>query len=67
MTRRARGVVAAAAARVAVPRVPVDRSNPPWEEGEMPLWFYVPLHPEARPSDADRSGLRGWAIGSAGE
>jgi hypothetical protein len=35
-----------------------------WEEvedGEMPLWFYVPLHPEARLSDADKEILRAWA------
>jgi len=31
------------------------------EEGEMPLWFYTPLHPEARLSDADRATLRNWA------
>jgi len=35
-----------------------------WEEvqeGEMPPWFYLPLHPEARLSDSDRSVLRAWA------
>jgi len=35
-----------------------------WEEvqeGEMPPWFYLPLHPEARLSDSDRSLLRTWA------
>ena len=26
-------------------------------EGEMPLWFYLPLHPRARLSDADRERL----------
>ena len=31
------------------------------EEGEMPPWFYVPLHPEARLSDRDRQVLRAWA------
>ena len=31
------------------------------EEGEMPLWFYVPLHPEARLSPEDRTLLRRWA------
>ena len=34
-----------------------------WEEvdkGEMPLWFYLPLHPEARLTDTDRSVLRDW-------
>ena len=35
-----------------------------WEEvqeGEMPPWFYLPLHLEARLSDSDRSLLRAWA------
>lgn len=31
------------------------------EEGEMPLWFYLPLHPEAALSDTDRAALREWA------
>lgn len=31
------------------------------EEGEMPPWFYLPLHPEARVSDRDRQVLRDWA------
>jgi hypothetical protein len=31
------------------------------EEGEMPPWFYLPLHPEARLSDNDRAVLRAWA------
>ena len=31
------------------------------EEGEMPLWYYLPLHPEARLSEADRTTLRDWA------
>jgi hypothetical protein len=34
------------------------------EEGEMPLWFYLPMHPEARISAADRAVLRRWAGGS---
>ncbi len=35
-----------------------------WEEvedGEMPLWFYLPTHPDARLSAADRSLLRAWS------
>lgn len=35
-----------------------------WEtvaEGEMPLWFYLPMHPEARLSDEDRAILREWS------
>jgi hypothetical protein len=34
-----------------------------WEEvqeGEMPPWFYLPLHPEASLSDQDRKALREW-------
>lgn len=35
------------------------------EEGEMPLWFYLPLHPEARLRPEDRVILERWAVGSA--
>ncbi len=31
------------------------------EEGEMPPWFYLPLHPEAGLSDQDRGVLKEWA------
>jgi hypothetical protein len=31
------------------------------EEGEMPPWFYLPLHPEASLSDQDHTVLREWA------
>ncbi len=34
------------------------------EEGEMPLWFYLPTHPEARLTDRDRALLRAWALGA---
>lgn len=40
-----------------------------WEEvdeGDMPLWFYVPLHPEARLDEADKETLRRWALGEGG-
>jgi cbb3-type cytochrome oxidase cytochrome c subunit len=30
------------------------------DEGEMPLWYYLPLHPEARLGDADKAALRAW-------
>ena len=38
------------------------------EEGEMPLWFDIPTHPQARLSVQDRSVLRAWllSMGSAG-
>ena len=35
-----------------------------WEEvqeGEIPFWFYLSLHPDARLSDSDHSVLRAWA------
>jgi hypothetical protein len=30
-------------------------------KGDMPLWFYLPLHPAARLSDADKRTLCTWA------
>lgn len=36
------------------------------EEGEMPLWFYLPTHPEARLSAQDRSILRAWSLSRGG-
>jgi cytochrome c551/c552 len=30
-------------------------------EGEMPLWYYLPMHPSARLSDADKKVLEDWA------
>ena len=36
------------------------------EEGEMPLWFYLPTHPEARLSPQDRSVLRAWSLSTGG-
>ena len=35
------------------------------EDGEMPLWFYVPLHPEAQLSEDDSATLLGWAQDAA--
>ena len=32
-------------------------------EGEMPPWYYVLMHPEARLSDADRQALAAWIDG----
>ncbi len=32
------------------------------EEGDMPPWFYLPLHPEAGLSDRDHEVLRAWAV-----
>jgi cytochrome c551/c552 len=33
------------------------------EEGEMPQWYYILMHPEARLSDADKKTLRDWTAG----
>jgi hypothetical protein len=38
-----------------------------WEEvekGEMPLWYYLPLHPEAKLTEQDLSVLREWNLSS---
>jgi hypothetical protein len=35
-----------------------------WKEvasGEMPPWFYLPLHPAAKLSDADKAVLKTWS------
>ncbi len=39
-----------------------------WEEvesGEMPLWFYVPLHPESKLSEGDLAVLKDWSESAA--
>lgn len=33
------------------------------KEGEMPLWQYLPLHPDAKLSEADKRTLCSWASG----
>ena len=33
------------------------------EEGEMPLWFYIPLHPEAELSEEDAETILAWSKG----
>ena len=45
----------------------VEAMHDSWEEvaeGEMPLWFYLPPHPQARLTDRDRALLRSWSEGS---
>lgn len=37
------------------------------EQGEMPLWFYVPLHPEAKLSAEEKAKLVEWARGPVAE
>jgi len=42
----------------------VENMEEIWEEvqeGEMPLWFYLPMHPEARISATDRAVLERWS------
>lgn len=34
-----------------------DEAAEEYEEGEMPLWFYTPLHPQAKLSSEDRGVL----------
>jgi hypothetical protein len=31
------------------------------EKGDMPMPYYLPLHPEARLSDADKQAVKAWA------
>lgn len=35
------------------------------EEGEMPLWFYVAVHPHAALSAADIAALREWTLAAS--
>lgn len=53
-------------------RYDANRRAHKWEEvveqlesGHMPLWYYLALHADARPSDADRQILMAYARGQA--
>ncbi len=35
------------------------------DEGHMPPWYYLLLHPDARVTDPDRGTLRAWLLGHA--
>lgn len=37
------------------------------EEGEMPLWFYVPIHPEAALTDEEKAKLKAWLLAHENE
>lgn len=37
------------------------------DEGEMPLWFYVPLHPKSKLSETDKNILKDWAVQAAAD
>ncbi len=36
------------------------------EDNEMPLWYYLPLHPDAELSGSDREALRAWVLEMTG-
>ena len=43
----------------------VDHLEEAWEmveDGEMPLWFYVLLHPEAELNEADKQAIHNWVV-----
>jgi hypothetical protein len=49
-------------------QMPQDRQNRRrkgvWDEvasGDMPLWFYKPLHADAKLTDADKATLKAWS------
>lgn len=51
-------------------QMPEDRQNRKrqkiWKEiasGEMPPWFYLPLHPAAKLSDSDKAIVKAWSEG----
>lgn len=37
------------------------------EEGEMPLWFYLPLHPEAKLTPEEKAKIIAWSRGPVAE
>ena len=50
------------------PKQQVKKSKESWEEvaaGEMPLWYYLPVHRDAALSADDRALLRTWALEAA--
>ncbi len=51
------------------PKKQAKRFRQSWEEvkeGEMPLWFYIPMHPEAKLTDAEKALIKEWALRMAG-
>ncbi len=43
------------------------RSGKEVDSGEMPLWFYLPMHPGARLSERDRQVIDAWSNGAVSE
>ena len=39
----------------------LEESGEQVDEGEMPPWFYLPLHPDARLSQSNKDDLRAWS------
>lgn len=49
-------------------KMQAKKKDKAWEEisgGDMPLWFYTPLHPSARLSEADKAILHAWLLPEA--
>ena len=44
-----------------------DEAKEEFDEGEMPLWFYVPLHPEAKLSPNETKELSNGLLATFGE
>jgi len=49
------------------PRKKLKKEDKEVEEGEMPLWYYLPAHPKARLSEADKAAPLAWFRERAGE
>jgi hypothetical protein len=50
------------------PKKQAKRFKQSWtlvEEGEMPMSIYIPLHPEAKLTDADKALIKEWALSMA--
>jgi hypothetical protein len=50
------------------PKKQAKRFKQSWtlvEEGEMPMTIYLPLHPEARLTDAEKALIKEWALSMA--
>jgi hypothetical protein len=50
------------------PKKQAKRFKQSWtlvEEGEMPMSIYLPLHPEAKLTDADKALIKEWALSMA--
>jgi hypothetical protein len=39
-----------------------ENSRDQIDEGEMPPWFYLPMHPDARLSKQEKDQLKAWLV-----